>query len=91
MRVEDLFWWAILLSEGLAGVGFLLGMVGAPAGVARAFGWASLGMVGLAGAALWAVDREASWRESRGGRALRYGALSNALGISLVVLAWLIR
>lgn len=41
--------------------------------VARAFGWASLGMVGLAG------------------EALRYGALSNALGISLVVLAWLPR
>jgi hypothetical protein len=91
MRAGDLFWWTILLSEGLAGVGFLLGMVGAPAGVARAFGWASLGMVGLAGGALWAADREASWRESRGWRALRYGALSNALGISLVVLAWLLR
>jgi hypothetical protein len=91
MRAADLFWWTILLSEGLAGVGFLLGMVGAPAGVARAFGWASLGMVGLAGVALWAADREASWRESPWWRALRYGALSNALGISLVVLAWLLR
>jgi hypothetical protein len=91
MRADDLFWRTILLSEGLAGVGFLLGMVGAPAEVARAFGWASLGTVGLAGVALWAADREAFGWESRGWRALRYGALANALGISLVVLARLMR
>jgi len=87
MRVDDLFCWTIILSEGLAGVGFLVGMVGAPAEVARAFGWASLGMVGLAGVALWAADREASGWEGRGWRALRHGALANALVISLVVLA----